>query len=654
MRKMFKKTLILILISLTFILIPFNNVVNAQTYITLEDFDMYASGVTSGSNSYLSWSGKVGVYLCQNAVKYEGANSLKITQTAHASSGYCYFNLTEDLYITGLKFWFRIPSTSNEAYTQIILYNETDTEIMGLRLWDQNAVNCRFYVYDYGISSYTSIYSSITADTWYQFGMQNNHSEESAINTVYYYIKNDTGVIKAQSEIATNFDEEWGAFRMLHSITMKTYGQNEAKYYYVDFIELTNEDYSGTASGCSLTGYDNLCSGGYGAYAQVINRKYIEHEFENRFTGTIKVVTIPIKEEQLNYVSDDVTDYGLVINGVPCGNPTVIETAPYEYQLKWCDLNITLVNEKPLFAVKCSASVTLVHKYYWYGIGVNLGGVGDSRQHNNEIYYIDDTINGDYSYSGTYSICFYYETNHSYQPNSKIPEPELIELQVEYGNPAYNNSFMVFKGMNIDCYHYVGKNPEIYYYLTDDYLGDYVNYYGFEIRKGSGYDVVYRGQITILGENESGVLTVSDWVFQQDGQYSIVVYNLSNFGGTVDTYFLVSPSIYVCDLGEGMGGGLDTGFGGVIIPNLRGTLYGGIIGAIIIGICVILPMRIQKGLNSRQKLPSFVYVFMAVLGVVLATVLPFFDTWVLAFLIIVSLIYVGARYLIKTGSESEE
>ena len=90
------------------------------------------------------------------------------------------------------------------------------------------------------------------------------------------------------------------------------------------------------------------------------------------------------------------------------------------------------------------------------------------------------------------------------------------------------------------------------------------------------------------------------------------------------------------------------------IPNLRGTSWGWLLGLIIVIIFLLVPMRLMKNLNLKQNLPSFVYVFMGCTGIVTATILPFFDTWVIAFLVIISIIYIGGRYLLKNKSEGEE
>jgi hypothetical protein len=98
----------------------------------------------------------------------------------------------------------------------------------------------------------------------------------------------------------------------------------------------------------------------------------------------------------------------------------------------------------------------------------------------------------------------------------------------------------------------------------------------------------------------------------------------------------------------------DDGFFGIPIPNLRGTSMGYLIGLIIVFVFIILPMRIQKGLHIKQSLPPFVYIFTGLMGIVTSTVLPFFDVWILAFIIIMSLIYLVAKYLVGSGTTSEE
>ena len=95
-------------------------------------------------------------------------------------------------------------------------------------------------------------------------------------------------------------------------------------------------------------------------------------------------------------------------------------------------------------------------------------------------------------------------------------------------------------------------------------------------------------------------------------------------------------------------------FFGFILPNIRGTGLGWLVGLIIVGIFILVPMRLQKGLHLKQQLPAFVYVFMGSMGVVTATILPFFEIWVIAFIVIIAIMYILSKYLIKSSSSSDE
>lgn len=301
---------------------------------------------------------------------------------------------------------------------------------------------------------------------------------------------------------------------------------------------------------CDVSDYYSLCTNELTGYGMVGgNSRFIEHMYEYEITGIIHSVILPISIEQYN-IANNRLDYQMVINGFQCGNADYIINFGNYYGVQWCDLNdgdgVEIDNIKPLFAFYCDRYQTYGStKYYWYGVGVNLGGIGISRKHDDINLYYNNQLDGSLCEAGKISLCFYYETDLS---DELIIDDSILNPYIT----KFGNEFIQFYRYDIDCEYQIGDMFKIIYNLSDDNItdSDYNNPYIYIIQKvdieNSSYRWWTQGFITMYQSYQSDIKTIQKDI-KEKGNYRILLYNSSDYGATTDTLLYTSMTIYVCD-----------------------------------------------------------------------------------------------------------
>jgi hypothetical protein len=671
------KKIIIILISLLFILTFFISPVEGATGdIPLEYFDTYGAGVNTGTNAYVTWLGEITAQTSATQ-KQSGSLSLRcaVTGTSDVS-----INLHTPSNFYNFSFWvYLYNGNNNQNDWYISLHNQT-TDIIKFRAYESNDA---IYVYDYGADAYVAVWSgSSPGSKWLQIGVQANHTAGQPINYMYCYIKNATGVLKFQTEFAWNSSYDFNDVNpYLSQIWINQTGALGAFYTYFDTFLINTETLSGGGYG-EFGELTPICSGGlgiYGAigYTEVIGGitipwypnpitiggisittpiRYIEHEFPYQFSGTIYGVDLPVSIEQLSYVSNDTNDYWLTINGIPSfGHPDyILPTVAGEYVLRWVsDTGVTLSHEKPLFAFYCDEyEITTGSNWYWYSIGMTYDSIGDSLGHNNNGLYTDIYFNGYNIDGGDISMCYYVITDETEQGETGLTADELINYTGLYGY-----QFIEFYQNTVNCFHGIGSNPYIMYYVNDTYLEPTSPFYRYQIMKVGENLAVYAGLISMTGTHKDAKMRILDYSFTNIGQYYIVLYNTTDYGTVLGTELYYSQVITVCE--KGIGDPVEDeetpglyGFDFSDIP----VFFKIIISLLIIIIVTITPYALISLINRGRvqvEIPGLLYVAFFFIGIIISIMLGFLDAWVF-FIVLFGLIITFAIMWIRgqnTGGE---
>jgi hypothetical protein len=665
-----------------------NQVESAAGDFAIEDFDTYGEGVYTGTNTFLEWSSvqKNNAVVRTSATKTASAPlSLRVRKLAPSgtdNSDEVTFNLTHSVDITRGTFSYYTDYVGGTYWvvTDIISFkNDIGTEIIKFKI-DMNTVGANgIWVYDYD-AYYNLGGENALRQKWNTVGFQLNHTSGQPANYIYYFVLNSSGGVVYSAEkrwMGLTELTEFSLNQIYADFNGAVHSSTALYNYYDDFI-VNTQTMSGGGYG-DFGGITPICSGGLGTYAMMsytetiggivipwypspiiiggsstmYPSKYIEHEFPYTWSGTIYGVDLPVDINQLTYVSNDTNDYWLTVNGIPSfGHPDyILPTTDGEYVLRWIsETGITLTNEKPLFAFYCDEHTAGFAKdWYWYGVGISYNAIGDSLTHNDDIWYFDNFFNGYVPDTGDISMCYYVITDTTKQGEDGLSDIELVNYTGLYGY-----MFIEFYENTFSCYHGIGSNPHIMYYLNDTYLEADSPFYRYQIMQVGTNIAVYDGLISMTGTHKDAKLRIMDYKFTQKGQYYIVLYNTTDYGTVLGSELYYSQVITVCDVGLG-DPVTDTVTGGMIGLDFSGIpiFFKVIIALLIIVVLTISPyflvVMIGRGADNHIELPALVYVAFFFIGVVASVMLGFLDAWVF-FVIFFGLILTLAIFWVRGKS----
>lgn len=635
---MFKKIIIIfsiLMLIFTFFVSP---VQSASGIVTLADWDDVASGLSHGTSGLIEFDEVTGAsFQTINTNYVSSPNSFKVGFAGAATLGY--WNLTGNFSYIGqinLSAYYEMLGGFSDLYIEFI---NNGTTVIKLNIDHDEKI----YYYKVGVG-YTLIYDGAVNTRYYIVvtHITTNQFNYSVYNASFDLVGSDEGSGNSAGDYTT-FD----------SVYFNSNTETGTLYFDNLIISTTVVGEGGYAD---LSGYNSICSGGEGSYSapywQIIHKnifgwttsidtffpQYLEHEFPFYWTGTINAVDIPISNEQYNYVSGNVADYYMYINGVPFGNPiAIIPSGSGEYLLRWYSTaGITLINEKPLFSVKCDQTYTVGGEtYYWYGIGITYSPIGDTKGHNTLSYFMDTFHNGN-NLNAEISMCYYF-TGTSELTSDPYNDTEWDDWATEYGNPTYGNMGIQFKTPAYDCQFRAGNNPIIRYNLSGDYLEDDSPYYRYRIYMAGSSYLYYQGLISVFEDYKRGEETIQDFEFPIDGYYYIVLYNTTEYGTTINRTLLTSDIIHVCE--SETEGGSNAGLENFDFSDIP-ILFKILISLFIIIILTISPYFFAAMINRGRtsvNMPDLVYVAFFFIGIAVCVMLGFLEIYVF-FLVLVGLI----------------
>lgn len=221
-----------------------------------------------------------------------------------------------------------------------------------------------------------------------------------------------------------------------------------------------------------------------------------------------------------------------------------------------------------------------------------------------------------------------------------IDEDDIDNIVDEY-NDTFGDFFIEFYDYDETCEYRVGDYPIIVYQFTNKFFNETPGYI-YRIYDGDGH--FYKQDTILFNGNEThGVINpTSGWTFPSEKSYHIRLFNIDSSGEPLLTVN-VSTSIDVCAKDSTITPTDE------LFPPL-GVALGGIIGLIVCGFLTLSPLIILHGLKSHQTIPPVTYALMCSLGIVVSVLLGFFPFWVVPFICIVALVFIGTKYLINSNT----
>jgi hypothetical protein len=169
----------------------------------------------------------------------------------------------------------------------------------------------------------------------------------------------------SDSAVAGYSKNDFDDLNMTYDNAFPTGGTGTYPYGDVSLFDSNCEEYSQTFTSATYT------SGGHTYDGEVIEQLY---DFD--VNQVIHAVDLYVSTDQIGYVSGNVLEYELTINGVYVGSPTYIflDNDLVSYVIRWYNINVNITNDKPLFEFRCLATFVLLPRTYrWYGVGVSVG-----------------------------------------------------------------------------------------------------------------------------------------------------------------------------------------------------------------------------------------------------------------------------------------
>lgn len=235
-----KKIVLLLVyaVAFTFLLGSPLKVSAESLYITLENWDSYNIGVSSGSNGLHEWERISGNdFEVTNAWSVSPSNSLYLyanTGTDIGDTGF--FNLTYDYeYINSISFIFRMyrgnPTDSREVYFKF--YNESDVEVLFLAYGNENGLGIGLQYDDvFGVGKEIPG-SDMNNGIWYNRKLTVTHISGNTMNYTVSHINNSyIGGVDDSCRISA----DWSSFKYIYVVCE---GAQNGQQIYIDDINIS-------------------------------------------------------------------------------------------------------------------------------------------------------------------------------------------------------------------------------------------------------------------------------------------------------------------------------------------------------------------------------------------------------------------------------
>lgn len=243
---------IILLMFIVFILvvaIPLANIVSAAVPITLEDWESYNAGVSSGTGTYGSWERTSGnVVIANTALFPSGTKCLAFDYSQNNIYDRVYYNLTTDFsYIGSISLLFEMDyiaaGLGTDKHNYITFYNDTIPMIELDIRWDDTVDDAVEFLYRDGAGVWQELYQSLFAGTpWDDINIYWNMTA-GAGNAMTYNLWFE-GVGDVANDVAsTYYIGDWATFDQIYFNGHNNL--NKLYHFYLDDITI-DTTYSGS------------------------------------------------------------------------------------------------------------------------------------------------------------------------------------------------------------------------------------------------------------------------------------------------------------------------------------------------------------------------------------------------------------------------
>lgn len=310
----------------------------------------------------------------RQGIAYSGEKAYCCIATEYSNITYYY---PETSNITGGSRWFYTGSTSG---VNIDWFNGSTTII---RIYLHNLTN-QLIINGYAGSNYT-VNDVFLGYRWIQIGWY-----LTASDTAVYYWTNTTN----DSSIS------WSLYNGNYErITRSFHGGIGGAWYFDDEKISIGATYEG--SPYEPEG-DKICPTNLRDYDKV-ERPYLEMEYPTILDTNVLGFDIFVRTEQYNFITSNLSDYELYINGYYAGFPSAWINYTEQYLiLRWVGINVSIDNNTVVFEISQTT-----HKYqtawHWY---VGIDNYGLRHSHSQSDKFGDGLLYGVRTL-GEFAYCFY-------------------------------------------------------------------------------------------------------------------------------------------------------------------------------------------------------------------------------------------------------
>lgn len=396
--------------------------------------------------------------------------------------------------------------------------------------------------------------------------------------------------------------------------------------------------------------------------------KYIEHETEASYCQNIRHVILPVSIDQLDYVSDDPSDYTLIINDEYIGTGDYIYPYDNEYAIVWADVNKE-VDGKILFSFYSKKNTGdsgyttgVANNWYWYGLAGYFGGWGSTKVHNSISNFYDGVLSGTYPGNFKLSVCWYYNEscNVSLEP-WKLPI--IDKFDQAFGTGDTGVGYIEFLGYDENCYYKINRKlhvPTVVYNMTGYGEGGGTKTYLFQINKvrnGTHDQIVYNGFIEVANKDyERDVRELQDFEFEDygAGQYYIMCYNTSSYGTVLEEFAHRSMTITVCPEDKYTPPAKEETYYG--LPYWVPWIIGIFITLFVTMSPYIIAVYISRKTRSTElpRIPGLLYVGFFFMGLTISVLMELLPSWLPFIILFGMVVYFAVQWLYGKKAESTE
>lgn len=363
--KLFLSFFIIFILATTFSLVDYVEAVNPTYFIDFHDGTL-GNPYTSSNLTTQIMSGAD--FEISNVVVHSDTRSFYESTGASRKSGYWTLIYGSTSFLYNFTIWINI----HYSYAIRLYFNDSSTGTCILQFQGNGASTIQYVDY---VGATHNLYG-YSSDIWFKLRFNINDND-----SVDYYCGSGTGGWErgaSPRNVKVNPRIDTITFMSVGTANQNYY--DDIRYYVSDtFPGYNASSEHGDVSLYPLvdcTEYSQTFgtvaySSGGNDYAGTI----VEHKTQYQLNSIIHAVDLYVGENQINFVSGNLSDYELKINGVYAGCPTYIFLTDdlQNWIIRWYNLNINISHVNGIFEFKCSKHTVGLFgslDYYWYDLGI--------------------------------------------------------------------------------------------------------------------------------------------------------------------------------------------------------------------------------------------------------------------------------------------